>query len=306
MRARRGEVTGSDSNTGDLLMKLKPNREHDTQEVIADLRKKLMASQPGIEWEFPGILGDLIGDLTWSPEPIEIKIFSTDIDFLKETAPKIEEAIKPEYEHGVLKKGVSGIVDSKDGLIVAGPSPSHHVRLADAQRFGITANDIAVAVNTAKFGQTASSVLHGDRVINIRVLVDPRQIDRMATLRSLPLRAADGSTILLHHVADIREEPGQLELHREDQRQYVAVTARLENRDLGSAMAEIQKKLGKEFSLPPPAPSNTAARISSSRNRSATSWSSWSWPSSWSSLSCCSSSARSSNRSRSWPAPCRP
>jgi multidrug efflux pump subunit AcrB len=57
--------------------------------------------------------------------------------------------------------------------------------------------------------------------------------------------------VLLSQVADVREEPGQLELRREDLRQDVAVTARLEGRDLGSAMREIRAKLPKEIPLPP-------------------------------------------------------
>jgi len=47
------------------------------------------------------------------------------------------------------------------------------------------------------------------------------------------------------------EEPGQIELRREDLRQLVGVTARLEGRDLGSAMIEIRQKLGQDKSLPP-------------------------------------------------------
>ncbi len=55
----------------------------------------------------------------------------------------------------------------------------------------------------------------------------------------------------LSQVADVVETPGQLELRREDLRQDVAVTARLEGRDLGSAMAEIRDKLSADQSLPP-------------------------------------------------------
>ncbi len=47
----------------------------------------------------------------------------------------------------------------------------------------------------------------------------------------------------LSQVADFVTEPGQLELHREDLRQLVAISARLEHRDLGSAMKEIRSKL---------------------------------------------------------------
>jgi multidrug efflux pump subunit AcrB len=105
-------------------------------------------------------------------------------------------------------------------------------------------------VNAAMLGETASSVLQGDRVVNIRVKVDPARIDRISSLRALPIRAPDGTTVPLGQVVDITEEPGQLELRREDMRQLVAVTARLEGRDLGSAMAEIQDTLSRETAFP--------------------------------------------------------
>jgi CzcA family heavy metal efflux pump len=227
-------------NTGDFLVKLKPDRKHSTDDVIADLRQKFLDALPDIEWDFPGILSDLIGDLTSEPDPIEVKLFSTDTDFLKSKAPEIDEQIGH----------VPGVVDHKDGLIYAGPSLRMRVKYAEMERFGLTANDLAVAINAAMLGQTASTVLEGDRVIDIRVMVDKKQIDRVASLRDLPLRAADGTLIKLSQVAAIEETPGQLELHREDLRQYIAVTGRLENRDLGSAMADIQAKLSLDKSIP--------------------------------------------------------
>ncbi|NOZ21719.1 MAG: efflux RND transporter permease subunit [Planctomycetes bacterium] len=227
-------------NVGDFLVKLKSNRKRTTGEVIAELRHKFHVAVPGIQWEFPGILGDLIGDLMWAPQPIEIKLFSTDLDFLKKKAPEIEEKIKK----------IRGVVDTFDGLVYTGPSIRFRVRYLDAQRFGLSADDVAAAVNTAMLGKTASSVLEGDRIIPIRVKADPSQIDRIASLRDLPLRAADGTLIKLSQVVDVVEDPGELELHREDLRQDVAVTARLEGRDMGSAMAEIRSVLSQDKSIP--------------------------------------------------------
>jgi multidrug efflux pump subunit AcrB len=99
-------------------------------------------------------------------------------------------------------------------------------------------------------GQTASSVLQGDRVVDIRVKVEPSRLERVATLKQLPVRASDGRVVQLAQVADFTEEPGQLELRREDMRQDVAVTARLEGRDLGGAMAEIRQLLSADPALP--------------------------------------------------------
>ena len=152
----------AEPNTGDFLVKLKPDRKRPTEEVIAGLRAHFNAAVPGAKWEFPGILSDLVGDLTWSPQPIEVKIFSTDPEFLKAQAAKVAERLKR----------IKGVVDTFDGLVFTGPTLSLRVRATDAQRFGLTAADLAAAVNAAMLGERASSVLEGDRVVSIRVRMD--------------------------------------------------------------------------------------------------------------------------------------
>ncbi len=230
----------SQAHMGDFLVKLKPTPQRKTDQVVADLRKQLHVAVPGLEWEFAGILNDLIGDLTWSPRPIEIKLFSTDVEWLKQKAPKIKADLDK----------IAGVVDSFDGLETTGSSLSLQVRHSDAQRFGLTVHDVALAVNTAMLGQKASYVLEGDRVVNIRVRMNTETTGQIANLRELPLRSLDGRTVKLSQVADIIVEPGQLELHREDLRQLVAISARLENRDLGSAITEIKAKLSQDQTLP--------------------------------------------------------
>jgi CzcA family heavy metal efflux pump len=231
----------AEPNTGDFLVKLRADRRRSTAEVISDLRRRFQTALPGLEWEFPGILGDLIGDLIWAPQPIEVKIFSTDVAFLKRKAPEVADRLR----------GIRGVVDVIDGLVYAGPTLSLKVRHADAERLGFSAADVADAVSTAMLGQTASSVLEGDRVVGVRVLVDRSDVDRMAALEDLPLRGPEAGIVKLSQLAELVETPGQLELRREDLRQDVAVTARLEGRDLGSAMAEIRDVLGRDPSLPP-------------------------------------------------------
>jgi CzcA family heavy metal efflux pump len=231
----------AEPNTGDFLVKLKTNRKRKTADVISELRRRFNTELPGLTWEFPGILGDLIGDLMWAPQPIEVKLFSTRQAWLEKKAPEVEEQIKK----------IQGVVDTFNGLVYTGPTISLRPRSLEARRFGLTTDDLAAAASTALLGRTASSVLEGDRVVEIRVKVDPSHIDRLANLRELPLRTPEGALVKLSQVVDIVEEPGQLELRREDSRQDVAVTARLEGRDMGSVMAEIRDTLSKDKSIPP-------------------------------------------------------
>jgi CzcA family heavy metal efflux pump len=230
----------AEPNTGDFLVKLRSDRKRKTDEVIAELRQRFNTELPGLNWEFPGILGDLIGDLMWAPSPVEVKLYSTDQEWLERKAPEVAAQI----EH------VPGVVDLFDGLVYTGPTISFRARPTDARRFGLTADDIANAANTAMLGQTASSVLEGDRVVDIRVRVDSARITRLSQIEDLPIRTPLGTVVKLSQVVDVVEEPGQLELRREDARQDVAVTARLEGRDLGSAMAEIRRVLSADSSIP--------------------------------------------------------
>ncbi len=226
---------------GDFAVKLKRDRKHSTDEVIAELRHTYNEQFPAFRWDFPGILTDVVGDLQMTPDPIEIKLFSPDLQWLKQTAPRVEEEIKK----------IPGVVDTFDGLTETGPSINFHVRPADAARFGLSVQDIAEAVNTALLGQTTSYVLEGDRVVNIRVLAEPKSVNQISALRELPLRAANGTVVRLSQIADVSEEPSEVELVRDDLRQDIIVSARLEGRDLGSAMKEIQNKLSQATWLPP-------------------------------------------------------
>ncbi|HLX60959.1 MAG TPA: efflux RND transporter permease subunit [Planctomycetota bacterium] len=228
-------------NKGDFLVKLKADKKRHTKEVIAEIRDKLAVSKPQIDWEFPGILSDLIGDLSSKSEPVEIKLYSPDINYLKRKAPQIK---------GLIKK-VPGIVDEKAGLFATGPSISLRVRSADAQRFGIDADDIAKAVNTALLGQASSAMLQGDRVVNIRVRMDPERIKSIDTIRQMLVRAPNGAAVRVSQVADVIDVPGDVELQRDNLRQKVSITASLQGTDLGTGMEQIRKLISEDTTLPP-------------------------------------------------------
>jgi CzcA family heavy metal efflux pump len=226
---------------GDFAVKLKPNRKHTTDEVIADFRHQFNERFPAFRWDFPGILSDVIGDLELAPDPVEIKLFSPNLPWLRQIAPRVEEEIKK----------IPGIVDPFNGLTETGPSLNFRVRSIDAARLGLSVQDIANALNTALLGEKTSYVLSGDHLVNIRVLAARASVDNAASLQNLPLRLPNGSTIRLSQVADLIEEPSDVELDRDDLRQDITVTARLQGRDLGSAMKDVQATLSKATWLPP-------------------------------------------------------
>src|SRR5205085_1278542 len=115
----------TEPNTGDFLVKLKDNRKHKTEDVKDDLRKEIANTEPNLSRvELPGILGDLIGDLTGSPQPIEIKLFSEDTAALRQKAKEVAEVLEK-----MSKTDMPGIVDIDDGVTVTVSGPAVTARL---------------------------------------------------------------------------------------------------------------------------------------------------------------------------------
>jgi multidrug efflux pump subunit AcrB len=231
----------TEPNRGDFAVKLKPGHKRPTDEVIAELRQKLAESEPALTVEFVGILSDVIGDLTSSPEPIEIKLFSEDVSALQQKADEVEAAIKK----------VQGVVDTKNGVIVSGPAITFNIDPQRASRFGVTATDIANTVTTAMSGDAASSILQQDRLIAVRVIFPPEVRTSLDKVRALQVRSSSGALFRLDQVSDIEYEKGQTEIARDGLRQTVAVSGRLEGKDLGTAIAEIKNLLPQQVKLPP-------------------------------------------------------
>src|ERR1700730_12066623 len=231
----------TEPNRGDFAVKLKPGHSRPTADVIAELRKKVAESEPALQVEFVGILSDVIGDLTSSPEPIEIKLFSEDENALHQKADEVEAAIKK----------VQGVVDTKNGVIVSGPAITFNIDPQRASRFGVTATDVANTVTTAMSGDAASAILQQDRLIKVRVIFPPEVRGSLDRVRALQVRSTSGALFRLDQVAEIEYDKGQTEIARDGLRQTVAVSGRLEGKDLGTAIAEIKNLLPQQVKLPP-------------------------------------------------------
>ena len=231
----------TEPNTGDFAVKLKPGHKRSTQEVTADLREQIAEAEPALEIEFVGIIGDVIGDLEGNPEPIEVKLFSEDASALHAKADEVEEVIKK----------VHGVVDTLNGVIISGPAVTFKIDPARASQFGVTANDIATTIETAMSGEAASSILQQDRLIKVRVIFPADVRTSLDKVRSIQVRSSSGQLFRLDQVADIEYDKGQAEIDRENLRQMVAVTGRLEGSDLGTAISRIQSQLVKDVKLPP-------------------------------------------------------
>ena len=225
----------TESNRGDMSVRLKQDRERDIDTITESIRTRILQSVPGVKIEFSQILQDMIGDLSGNPQPIVVKVFGSDQATIETTARRVAERIRT----------IHGMVDVTDGIVTSIPEQELVVDQIQAARYGLSADDIRTALNSAIAGTVATNVLSGDRLIDVRVRYPDAFHENNATLSEVLLKSSTGARVPLSAVTKLNYIGERNEIARERQRTVVYVTGRLEGVDLGSAVDAIKANLAK-------------------------------------------------------------
>jgi len=230
----------TEADEGDFFIRLKGGSRRDIEAVMAEIRRKVEATVPGLEIETAQLMEDLIGDLTAVPQPIEVKLFSDNPKALEESAGEVVDSLNK----------VPGVVEVASGLRVAGDAILIKVNRPAAALAGLDPDAVAKQVEAQIGGTVATQILSGEQVIDVRVRL-PQDLRRRAdALRALIVHAADGRSVLLHSIAEISIAAGQRQIMREDLAPFIPVTARLEGKDLGTGMKDVRAAVA-GLHLPP-------------------------------------------------------
>ncbi len=230
----------TEPNDGDYLIQLRKNRNRTTNEVINDIRTRVEASQPALEIDFGQVIGDMLGDLMESVQPIEIKVFGNDRRKLEEYSKQVA---------GIVEK-VEGTADVFNGIIIAGPYLSIKPNESQLGRFGITPANLQYQLQTALEGNIVGLVADKDRYTNIRLIYSENQTMNVADISRLQVFLPNGKLKSLEGLATVKLLAGDAEVQRENLQNMGVVTARLDGRDLGSAIGDIQNEVSKQIKLP--------------------------------------------------------
>jgi CzcA family heavy metal efflux pump len=234
----------TEANYGDFTVRLKPDRHRDIQEIISAVRTEVNDKYPQLDVEFTQVLQDNIGDLTSSPEPIEIKLFSPDPDLLKQWSPKVATRIKK----------IKGVADVKDGIenTISGPAIVMTVDPVIAARSGFTPQEIELDASAMLQGEPATTpVVVNDRAYTIRVRFPGTTRSTLDSIRNTIITSSTtGKTASLGALAAFSDEAGQTEIHRENLQRLVAVTGRFDGISLGKGMDLVQQAVA-GLGLPP-------------------------------------------------------
>jgi CzcA family heavy metal efflux pump len=226
----------TEQNTGDIVARLKPQsqRSRTIFEVIDEVRGKVTAAVPRLQIDFVQILSDVINDLAGSARPIEIKMFGPDLARLEAYAESLEPKLT----------AVGGLVDLFNGVSEPTAELAMRVNGAEANRVGLTAEQISISAMGALLGSPAGEVRLEDRAIGVRVRAPDSVRYNPNRLRTLPIVSPQtGATVPLGTLADFQPTETRAQLLREDQQQMIAVTADVSDRSLGAVVNDVKQVL---------------------------------------------------------------
>jgi CzcA family heavy metal efflux pump len=227
-------------NHGDFFVRLKPYPRRPIDEIMPEVLLKIQTDVPGVDADLAQLMEDLIGDLTAVPQPIEIKIFADDPAKLIPTAKRVGSAIET----------IPGVTEMENGVVLAGDALNVTIDPVKASLEGMTTQDVSSQVNDYLTGNVATQLTQTLKTVGVRVSLHPTLRRRDYDVAKLPIRASDGHIFPLDRVATIAPEVGQPEIYRANLQRMLAVTARIEKRDLVSTIADVQKELAKPGMIP--------------------------------------------------------
>lgn len=243
-RTGRAEMDehASPVNAGEYILSMNPDAQHEREEILKQLLDELGEEVPGVSIEVEQPLAHLISHMVSGVyAQIAIKIFGDDLDKLQELSERVKTTIQS--IDGITPPVIEPIQQTEE----------LHIRLRTEELafHGVTRAYVANVLQTALQGSVVSEVLEGQRRFDLLVRLEEDYRTDYANLGRLRIDLPDGrGQIELRELADIGPGAGPNAVNRENARRRMVIRCNTQDRDLASAVAEIQRRVNAQVDLP--------------------------------------------------------
>ena len=228
----------------EFLIDIKPEAEWKRKVSKHDILREMeqaLDRLPGVQASFSQPIRDnILESISQIDGQIVIKVFGDDLAVLRGTAGSVLAAIA-----GV--PGVSRAMIDRQGEL---PQDLIEIDRAQAARYGLNIADIQDVIETALGGREATTLWEGERRYGVVVRVPPEQRS-LTQLRDLLLTTPGGTFIPLAQVATFRPIGGSMNISRENGGRVIAIGVFIEDRDMGSVVADMKDRIEKTVKLQP-------------------------------------------------------
>lgn len=230
----------TEPNRGDYLIQLKKDRKKSTTQVTDEIRKKIDETGLPLTVDFGQVIGDMLGDLMSSVQPIEVKIFGPNQHTIQEYSKKVAEVVS----------GVKGTADVFNGIVIAGPSIQIAPNLTTLAQYNISPQDFQFQIQTILEGNVVGNLFDKNQFTPIRMLYNSSANASLNDIENSLISLPGGQLKPIKEFGTVSLITGAAETNREDLQTLGIVTARLDNSNLGGTIKEIQKQIQKKIQLP--------------------------------------------------------
>ena len=220
------------------------NPEKTKEQLVAEIRTAVQ-ELPGNKYEFTQPIEMRFNELIAGVRAdLGVRIYGDDLQTLKRLGDSAAAVIRT-------VDGAADVrVEQMTGLSTLSVIPKRdHLAL-----LGLTVADVQRAVQAAVGGVQSGIIYEGDKRFKLMVRLDKEWRKSIEQLKSLPIDLPAGNPELryvpLGEVAELSLESGPNQINRESSKRNVIVSANVEDRDLGSFVADVQDALTTEVDLP--------------------------------------------------------
>ena len=211
------------------------------EELTALMNKRLAEEIPGADFLFSQYIEDNVNEaVSGIKGELGIKIFGQDPDVLQSKANQIAQILK----------GIPGAADVSPEVLAGQPQIQATVDRKAVARYGLGIGDVDSLVETAFGGTVVTQILEGEKSFDLAVKLRPETIANLNEIRSIPLFGSNNEIITLGQVSALGLKSGFARIYREENERTIAVKFATRGRDLGSVIADAEKRVGSEIHLP--------------------------------------------------------
>jgi len=227
----------------EILVDMKPESEWKRKLTRRQILKEMedaLDKLPGVQASFSQPIRDnILESISQIDGQIVVKIFGDDLAVLRTQGQAVLDAIGD-------VPGVSRAMIDRQGEL---PQELIEIDRAQAARYGLNVVDIQEVIETVLGGREATVIWEGERKFGVVVRVPPSQRS-LTQLRDILLTTPGGAFIPLAQVASFRTIGGSMNIARENGVRVIAIGVFIEGRDMGSVVADMQKRVAAKVSLP--------------------------------------------------------
>lgn len=209
-------------------------------ELIEKMQKDL-SRYPGIDFNFSQPITDNVEEAASGVKgSIAVKVFGKDLYYSEQKASQISNILKT----------VNGIEDV--GVIRNIGQPELRIELNEQKlaRYGVSKENVQSIIEMAIGGKSASTLYEEEKKFNIMVRYKEEFRQNEDEIGKILVQAMDGTMIPIKELAEIKTITGPLLIFRDNHARFCAVKFSVRGRDMGSAVAEAQKKINEQVVLP--------------------------------------------------------